>query len=162
MSYSIPQEDIERVNAQLSENNSNNQQQAQRIAELEGRLSQVSAELVTALSTIQKFTETITNQRTFPSTTPQPRVDALKVEPRKFKGYGDNAKLWIQELENNLESRHYPVDQWSSLAVNFLDEEGRLFWYELKEDNGGVSLHWEDFKTQSLKKYNFALVLKEI
>lgn len=154
MSYSIPQEDIERVNAQLAENNTNNQHQAQRIADLEGRLSQVSSELVAALSTVQQLTETITNQRppTFPSYAPQTRVDALKVEPRKFEGYGDNAKLWIQELENNLESRHYPMDQWSSLAVNFLDEEGRLFWYELKEDNGGVALHWEEFKRKFLKK----------
>lgn len=46
--------------------------------------------------------------------------------------------------------------------MNFLDEEGRLVWHEEKDANNGVALGWREFWENFLKKYNYALVLKEI
>lgn len=145
MSFSIGQEDIQRVYAQLAENNLNNQAQIQHMADLENRLVQVSSELVTALATITELTDTETNQQSYPSSTTHVRVDALKIESLKFEGYGNNTELCVKELENNLESRHYPIEQWSALAVNFLDKEGRLFWHEEKDANKGIALGWREF-----------------
>lgn len=152
MSSSIGQEDIQQVYAQLAENNLNNQAQVQHMAELENGLSQVSAELFSALSTIRELTDDNANRQPHHSSSIQVRVDALKIGPWKFEGYGDNAELWVKELENNLENSHCPFKQWSALAVNFLDEEGRLFWHKEKDSNNGVALGWSKFFRKVLEK----------
>lgn len=107
MSFWIGQEEIQRVYAQLADKTLNNQVQVQHMTELKNRLAQVAWELVSSLPTIKELTDRETdNHHPYPSSSTRVQVDALKIEPWKFEGYGDNADLWIKELENNLESRH--------------------------------------------------------
>lgn len=143
----IPQEHLERMNAQIQETHLDNQRQAQ-------IMSGLQAELNSARLLIEQIQTT--------HTAPTALVEALKVEPRKFEGYGDNSELWIREYETNLQNRHYPQSKWTDIVLSFLDEESRLFWHELKSANNGVSPDWDTFKKSFLDKYNYALVLEEI
>lgn len=143
----IRQEHLERMNAQIQETHLDNQRQAQIMAGLQAELN--SARLL--IEQVQAN-----------HTVPTARVEALKVEPRKFEGYGDNSELWIREYETNLQNRHYPQSKWTDVVLSFLDEESRLFWHELKSANNGISPDWDTFKKSFLDKYNYALVLEEI
>lgn len=123
----IPQDHLERMNAQIQETHLDNQRQAQVMAGLQRELN--NARL-------------LIEQIQLRHSTPTARVEALKVEPRKFEGYGDNSELWIREFETNLKNRHYPESKWTDVVLSFLDEESQLFWHELKSANNGISPEW--------------------
>lgn len=92
--FQVPQGNFKQMNAQLQETHAENQFQARVMAELRTEQEKFKAELVQARLKIDQMQ----NSRI----THGVKVDALRIEPRKFEGYGDNSELWIREFETNL------------------------------------------------------------
>lgn len=97
----VERNEILRVNQQLAENNTQTSNQAQVISSQGQILNEMRIQMENLSTQLRLAQDTISRLEQIPRSTgddyhlPTRRVEALRAEPRRFAGHGENAELWI-------------------------------------------------------------------